>query len=514
MSAGQCGLCCAHPPAFLCYCTSPRAQLCSLCAVTHFQLTEKAHRPVAYWGEPAHRMCGKCAGAKGTVSCKCEHSVSSYCSTCFDEHVTSKAGVHDSVPAGAADFLEQSRPVEEFFERQKIIDGMEALLRGNVGKVEQCKAAVRQLALDLTDVVEHWRVESEATLDSIAKVIEGTVLDCIRVLEPHRYRWEITATTKLEQILYESCFVEPTPTTKDFSLFSWEMHPESVLSPLLNILAIDHSTSLLSAVKNIYYFVPWSNHLLRYSLPSIAPTTIPVRMKHNFKSFSAWCDAGSGRLCVSGGYKHTAEKEQYFKEAKLVTVSLRVATPIPNLNVGRCRHGMVALPGGLFAFGGFAGSPLKSIEKYDWKREEWTEVAEMTEGKDCASVAVWRNKAYIVGYSSRKIEVFDPAGNRLSQFSVKLKSIFANLLGPRFVTLLGTHENELVLLLEEELLTVNLITGVGAGEKLPRLMDKSWFCQCAPVVVNGRWYLFTLDQEFWTVEMTKAGLEYISRVVV
>ena len=514
MADYKCSTCNAHTAEIKCYCSEPHVQLCPLCATEHLLKTELRHRPQPCYHVISPYECHVCHGAKAVYLCKCMYPWVTYCSECLDEHIRSVDKVHETHPAVAMDFLINSRSFQEFMERQKLIDTVEAELRSNLDKVRVSKETVNTLAQDMTIAIESWRTSTVTSLDSAEQVVTKLVDSCIRLIEPYRYQWKIEPTNRLEQILSYSSFSNLSLIKSDFQLFSYTFEPEKVLSPLENVLKFTYSESLLSSIQHLYYIVPRSTTLLSYSIPNTVPMEIPLQSKSKFKSFSSWCEVTPGVLCVTGGYKHSAAKTVYFKEAKLVNVTLKVVTPMPDMNVTRCRHAVIAIKGSIYAFGGYNDAYIKSIEEFNSGVEEWVEVGVMSEAKDCVSAAVWQGKVYLVGYASRKIEVFNPENHSISVFPLKIRYQLMNLLAPKYTTLLCIFHGELVLLLEQELMKVNLETGKYTNRQIAAKMDKSWFCQCLPVVVNENCYFFNLDQELWVLSLRTDSFEYSARISV
>ena len=361
-----------------------------------------------------------------------------------------------------------------------------------------------------------WRV-AQSTLQSLRtaeKVVQRLIETCMKVIEPYRYQWKIETGNKLEQLLSYSNFANVELMKSDFQLFTYTLHPEQVLSPLQSVLEYQHYEGLLASVKHLYYLIPRSTRLLAYSVPSTIPLDVTVQMKSKFKSFSSWCEFTPGVLCVTGGYKHSAAKGVYFREAKLINLTLMVVTPMPDMNVERCRHALLAIKGSIYAFGGYNDAYLKSIEKFDTSVEEWVETGSLSEAKDCVSAAIWQDKVYLVGYGSKKIEIFDPNTCTTTLFPVKLRYTLMNLLAPKYTTLLCVYNNQLVLLLEQELMTVNLVSGKTSCQQIPQKMDKSWFCQCLPVIVGDSCYFFNLDQEIWVLNLRTSSFEFTARIAL
>lgn len=204
-------------------------------------------------------------------------------------------------------------------------------------------------------------------------------------------------------------------------------------------------------------------------------------------------------------------QEKYSKEAYILDLVLNVAIPALDMNTERCRHALVQVSGGIYAIGGFNSVAVRSIERLGSETEDWEEIAELNEGKDCVSAVVWKGKIYLTGYNCRKIEVFDPVSVHLSALSVKYESHFASFLGPKCVSLLGVCSNELILLLEQEVLRINLTSGLSTSSPLSISLDKSWFPQSNAILHQRDWFFSTLDQELWL--LSSNSLEYLARVV-
>jgi len=514
MNDHTCSLCHEQPAEIKCYCSDPHVQMCPLCAPSHFLQTTLRHRPLPCYHVISPYECQMCHSAKAVYMCKCMYPWVTYCCDCLDEHVRNIDKVHETHPAVAMDFFINSRSFQEYMDRQKLIDVVEAALQANMDRVRMCQEAVVTLAKDMTIAVESWRESTLQSLRTAEKVVQRLIETCMKVIEPYRYQWKIETGNKLEQLLSYSNFANVELMKSDFQLFTYTLHPEQVLSPLQSVLEYQHYEGLLASVKHLYYLIPRSTRLLAYSVPSTIPLDVTVQMKSKFKSFSSWCEFTPGVLCVTGGYKHSAAKGVYFREAKLINLTLMVVTPMPDMNVERCRHALLAIKGSIYAFGGYNDAYLKSIEKFDTSVEEWVETGSLSEAKDCVSAAIWQDKVYLVGYGSKKIEIFDPNTCTTTLFPVKLRYTLMNLLAPKYTTLLCVYNNQLVLLLEQELMTVNLVSGKTSCQQIPQKMDKSWFCQCLPVIVGDSCYFFNLDQEIWVLNLRTSSFEFATRIAL
>lgn len=506
----SCQLCHSQAAVLLCCCREAGIKVCSSCASPHFQEDSK-HYPLAYSFDLA--KCQICENAHSAYICMCSIPVKMYCEVCLNAHICSgTAPRHDTYPAAAKDFIDCKRSYSDFLDRQHLVNSVETLLLGNLVKMRLCKSTVDMLAGDLVTLVEKWREETQDFLEKEERKLLFAIQNAFRSLLTIRVKWKFSVKNKLERILSDCVFTkQASPNPADFCLFSWELRPEILLIPLSTTLQIAHSSHLLSPVHHLYYVVPWSCKVVTYAVPSIVPIEIHLAMKGKFKSFSSWCEFAPEKLCVTGGWKRIQSKEQYSKEAYFLDLASNVAIPALNMNTERCRHALVSVNGGIYAIGGFNSAAVRSIERLASETEDWQEIAELHEGKDCVSAAIWKGKIYLTGYGCRKIEVFDPVLVRFYTFSVKYESHFASFLGPKYVSLLGVCGNELILLLEQEVLRVNLTSGLSTGFPLATCLTKSWFSQSSAVLHHKDWFFSTLDQELWL--LSNNSLEYLARVV-
>jgi len=436
-----------------------------------------------------------------------------YCETCLNGHICSGiAPRHDTYPASAKDFIDCKRSYADFLDRQHLVNSIETLLIGNLAKLRLCKSGVDRLAGELVTLVGKWRKEMQELLDKEERKLLLSIEKAFKSLQTIRVKWKFSVKNRLEQILSDCVFVKQTsPKPADFCLFGWELRPEILLIPLSSALQVTSSAHLLAPVQHLYYVVPWSSKVVTYAVPSIVPIEIPLTMKGKFKSFSSWCELPPEKLCVTGGWKRVHSQEKYSKEAYILDLVLNVAIPALDMNTERCRHALVQVSGGIYAIGGFNSVAVRSIERLGSETEDWEEIAELNEGKDCVSAVVWKGKIYLTGYNCRKIEVFDPVSVHLSALSVKYESHFASFLGPKCVSLLGVCSNELILLLEQEVLRINLTSGLSTSSPLSISLDKSWFPQSNAILHQRDWFFSTLDQELWL--LSSNSLEYLARVV-
>ena len=506
-----CQLCHLRDSTLLCPCRAAGIRVCSYCAARHFLEDSLQHYPLPYITDPS--PCDLCKQCLSTSLCTCTLPVQTYCTACLNTHLSSNAlSKHDIYPAAAKDFFLSKRPYKEFLERQKLINTAESLLVSNIEKVKICRNSVNSLADDIVKIVDKWRKDALETLLLAEQNLLHSIQTAFQTLQTIRFKWKFPVHTRLQQILKDCIFLcNSSLDCSDLTLFHSEIRPEVLLIPMSEMLEIGLNSDLFSPVKHVYYIVPWSQKVVVYSVPSIVPMEISMEMKGRFKSFSAWCVVtNTPKLCITGGWKHVQNKDKHYSEAHILDLTTNIVIPMLNMNTARCRHAMVSLNTGIYAIGGINSGTVRSIERVQRENEDWEVVAEMSEGKEAASVAVWRGKMYIVGYGSRKIELFDPISLHLSTFSIKFPCSY--FLSPKFVYLLGVTKDQLVVFLEDRVGYIELSTGMCRCEELRMRLDRSWFSQCAPVYWGQQWFLTNLDQELWTVR-GGGELEYLVRVV-
>lgn len=506
-----CQLCHSQASILLCCCREAGVKVCSLCAAQHFLEDSSPHYPLAYSAGLA--SCHTCARMQSAYLCTCSLPAKAYCKDCLNEHICrGTAARHDTYPATAKDFIDCKRSYGDYLDRQHLVNSVETFLLGNLAKIRMCRSSVNMLAADLIVWVEKWRKDAQDMLDKEEKHMLLVIQKAFRSLQTIRVKWKFSVENRLEQILSNCVFVKPFSLNyTDFSLFQWELRPEILLIPLSSTLQVTLSSQLLTPVPHLYYVVPWSTKLVSYAVPSIVPIEIPLTKKGKFMSFSAWCALNSAKLCITGGWKQVQGREIYSAEAYIVDLGANAVYPVLDMNTARCRHAMASVKGVIYALGGSNSVAIRSIERLKHETEDWQEVAELSEGKDCTSASVWREKIYILAYFSRKIEVFDPISTRLTAFPIKSESHFPSFLGPKFITLLGVSSEELVILSEQEVLHVDLTSGLSTSFPLSMKLDKSWFTQSSGIYHNQHWFFTTLDQELWM--LANNSLEYLARVV-
>ncbi|XP_055081036.1 kelch-like protein 20 [Periophthalmus magnuspinnatus] len=104
-----------------------------------------------------------------------------------------------------------------------------------------------------------------------------------------------------------------------------------------------------------------------------------------------------GKLYVCGGH----DGQSSLDSVEIFNPDLNQWTSICSMRVARCKLGMVAFNGRIFAVGGKLGhlqnSTLKSVESFDPKEDEWCPSMSMQSERSSFGIAVLENEVLVVG---------------------------------------------------------------------------------------------------------------------
>ena len=508
---------CAHCPAtpqVKCYCLEQPVALCSHCAVEHF-LGESAllHRPfpaemVESAGEP---LCEMCKLAMASKICTCMFPWIAYCAECAAVHLGSESiqSKHSLQPLNAGDFLQSAGDLASFYERQHFVEELQAELQRNLLTLANCTAQVNTLADQLVGEVQGWRDNALRTLGEVQERVTTNVALGNQQLEALRYQRTVYPNTRLEQLL-SMCTRDSLPGLKqELSMLRFSFDPDRLLSHIPHLLRFAENSLVLEPLNKLFYAVPRSNKLVTFDLPNLTPRETVLNTDFKFKSASAWCQLPSGEVFLCGGVRQH-KGATYYKEAILIDPSRAQVRPLPSMQVQRCRHAVIHYKDSVFVFGGYNEKLLKSCEKYEILESKWTNLPTLREGMDCVSVSIWREQAFIVGYGSNKVAVFDfPTGN-MFLLPTSFRGSVINMLLPKHCALLCVSNSEMVILLESELVRVSIDGHSSRTEQVPGKPERAWYTQCQPAVVRGEEVLFfTLEQELWRLSLGNSELKLL-----
>nr|XP_037277306.1 kelch-like protein 10 [Rhipicephalus microplus] len=147
--------------------------------------------------------------------------------------------------------------------------------------------------------------------------------------------------------------------------------------------------------------------------------------KHILLVFGGWTD---GATNVMSTYNYRAAKwrvigNQYTSPRSYhgVVVINQCIYVVGGFNGRECYHSVVCYEGHIYAMGGYDGTwRIKTAERYDVKKNNWTEIANMHETRSDASAATACGRVYIMGgYTGLSVldsvEFYDPSTNIWTQ---------------------------------------------------------------------------------------------------
>lgn len=505
---------CPETPQVKCYCLEQPIALCSHCAVEHF-LGESSlpHRPfpVEMVESAGQQPCEMCKLAAASKICTCMFPWIAYCAECAAVHLGIESGQskHSLEPLNAADFLQSASDLASFYERQHFVEELQAEIQRNLLTLANCTAQVNTVAEQLVREIQGWRDNALRALGEVQERIIANVALGNQQLEELRYQRVVNPNTRLEQLL-TMCTRDSLPDLKpELSMLRFSFDPDRFLSQTPNLLRFAENFLMLEPLNKLFYAVPRTNKLVTFDLPSLTPRETVLNTDFKFKSASAWCNLPSGEVFLCGGVRQL-KGATYYKEAILINPSTAEVQPLPSMQVQRCRHAVIHYKDSVFVFGGYNDKLLKSCEKFEVLSNGWTNLPALREGMDCVSVSIWRDQAYIVGYGSNKVAVFDFSTGNMSLLPVSFRGSVINMLLPKHCALLCVSNSEMVILLEAELVRVSIDGHSSRTEQVPGKPERAWYTQCQPAVVRGEEVLFfTLEQELWRLSLGSNDVKLI-----
>ena len=512
----ECSVCQAQPPQVKCYCMEAPISLCSSCAVSHFlEEMETAHHPYpADVHSEDGSKCEVCQMSAAESICTCLFPWISYCNDCASNHVAYSAShlKHTLEPLHAKDFLESSASLPGYYERQHFIESLQASVTHNLARIDDAIFQLDQVAGELISSIEGWRLSETRRLLSMKENITAKVKLCFEQLEQLRFKKDIEAKNRVEQIV-QTCTRENSESAmKEMNMVSVAIDSEKVIRQLPYVFTCTENYQMFDIVDKLYFAVSKSTRLLSLDLPNVHITETSLDTEYRFKPHSAWCKLPSGQLFLCGG-QLTKETAVYYKEAILIDVCSRKIEPLATMAGERCRHGIVCYKDFVYVFGGYCNEYLASCERYSLSQKCWSQLPDLNEAKDCITVAVWKDRIYIVGYGSNKIEAFDVSTESTFVLPITLRPAFINLLIPIYCALISIDAGELIIITESELIRVSIEGQSIRSTELPTKIERHWYTQCPPVTIRGEnVYFFSLEGELWRLGVQTSELTFVMKV--
>lgn len=506
-----CCVCESNSPQLKCYCMEIPLPLCSSCAPSHFlQDSQLPHSPSpAEASSDCVSPCEVCRLSPAQSICTCLFPWISYCGDCASVHVSTVEGhlKHSLEPLHAREFLESAASLAAYYERQQLVDALQARAKLNLAQVESCLIQVKNTATELTRSIEGWRNSQVQALESLRKEVETRVNRCVQLLEPLRYKKEVNSQTRIEQLVQLCTRNTLNSALEEVSFAQITLEPERLTRQLPLLCQIAFNEDILAPLQPLYFPCKGLSKLLRVDLPSETLIEAALDSDYRFKPQSCWCLLPSHQLFLCGGHI-VKDSHIYYKETVLVDVTERSVTPHPSMLSARCRHAVIYHKDFIYVFGGYSEDYLKSCEKLDWTHQTWTSLPDMKDAKDCVTAAVWKDRVYIVGYGSNKVETYDIASESMFVLPISLRDGLMNLIVPKHCALVGIEGGELLVLLGNHLLRVN-IEGQNT-RSFPLGLEKDWYSQCSAVTLRGETvYFFSFEMELWKLHLPTSSIHFV-----
>lgn len=514
--AVKCAVCKDLSPQVKCYCMETPISLCSTCSVSHFLATgELPHRPFPVeHSAPDYEACEVCRISAAQSICTCMFPWISYCSDCASAHVSSDMGhsKHSLEPLYAKFYLQSSTNLAGYYERQRFADELRAEVMKNQAAVDQCIAEVNKLALELITSVEGWRTNTVHALQQVKVVVHENVQICCAQIDAMRYELSITPRMRIDQLIQLGSRANLEEAKQEMVMLRYSLDAEKAIKQLPFVFSFIENYLMLEAVDKILFAVPKTNKIVEFELPDMSPHELTLATDVKFRSFSAWCKLPSGEILVTGGLVQK-DGDKYYRDAVVLDCSAKTLRPAPSMRKERCRHGIVYYHQFVYVFGGYCDEYLKSCERYNLRTQQWSALPDLKDARDCVSASVWKERIYIVGYASSRIEVLDVASETFSVFPVSLRMSLMNLLVPKHCALVSADNGELTVVMETEVLKVSIEGRTARSVRLPTKVEKAWYSPCPPAVSRGEFaFFFTLDMELWRLHVPTSELKFIHKL--
>lgn len=507
---------CPQEPQVKCYCLEAPISLCSACAVDHFRQDSSAlHRPFPVDRPllPSSDLCGVCKVSPAVSICTCMFPWISYCTNCADAHFKEEAETkHSLQPVKARNCLQNSEGVRGFQEKLQVIEEFESEVKRNLVTIADCIKQVNEMASQLIAAIEGWRETTvRGLLEAQERISQNVEISC-KQLETLRYEASINPISRLEQLVVLSTKETCSTYKPELAMVKFTIEPDRLLNQIPYLLRFGENYLLLEQLNKLFYVIPRTNKLVTLDLPELTPRETILNTDFKFKSASAWCKLPSGEIFLCGGVRQH-KGATYYKEAVLIDPSTKQLKQLPAMKTTRCRHAVAHYRDAIYVFGGYNEALLKSCEKFDIMENSWSALPDLKEGKDCMSVSIWRDRAYLVGYGSNRVEVFDFVTGNIFALPAAFRASVMNMLMPKHCAIVGIEGGEMVIVMESEILRVNVDSQTVRSVSLPSKLERAWYTQCAPVVLKGAEILFfTLDQELWRLTLSTSDLKLILTV--
>ena len=511
----KCSSCHALPPQLKCYCMETPASLCSKCAVGHLSAGgELPHRPFPVERNPSgQESCEVCNISPAQFICTCMFPWISYCSDCASIHVSSDSGhtKHSLEPIYAKFYLQSSTDLTSYYERQHFADELRAEVLRNPAAIDDCIAEINKVAFDLISTIEGWRTNTVQHLQRVRATVQESVQICCAQIDAMRYELHISPRMRIDQLIQLAKRDILEDAKDEMVMVKYSVDGEKMARQLQFVFSFTENYLMLEAVDKVAFAIPKTNMVVEYALPDVTPHEVTLHTDVKFKSFAAWCALPSGHLFVTGGQTQK-DGIQYHRETILVDTSSKSVRPAPAMRHPRCKHGILYHKQHVYVFGGYCDEYLKNCERFSVKEQAWAPLPDMRDARDCVSAAEWKDRIYIVGYASNRIEVLNLGDMTMTVLPVQLRLSLMNLLVPKHCAVTHIDNCEMCVLLDNEAIRINLEAMTVRTLKLSSKGEKTWYSPCPPVVIRGESaFFFTMEMELWKVDIKTGEVKFVHK---
>lgn len=510
----KCSQCKDACPQLKCYCMEIPISLCSACAVVHFLADpDLPHRPFPVGNAKAGETCEVCRISHAEKICTCMFPWISYCGDCAQIHLSSDAAEmkHTLEPISAKFFLQSAADLPEYYARQEFVEALHAEVLRNTAQVDAAIAEVNKVAYDLMTTIEGWRANLISAFEKIKLTVNESVQICTGQLDNLRYEPIINPTMRIDQLVQLGTKDSLRQALEEMKMLHWTVDTEKVTKQLPFIFSYHDNYMMLDAVEKLYFAVPKTNTMVTFALPDMTPIDLRLDTDFRFKSFSAWCKISTGQVVLTGGLSQK-DGSKYYKDTIWIDPSTKKTREMTPMKKERCRHGTLCHQGYVYVFGGYSDEYLKSCERFDLKENNWSSLPDLKDARDCVTAAAWKDRIYIVGYASNKVEIFDVGSGNMFVMPITLRPTVMNLLVPKHCALVCIENGEMTMVMENEIIRVNIEGQTVRNVKLPVKVEKSWYSPCPPAIQHTEAaYLFTLEGELWKLDLRSSTLHFVHK---
>ena len=373
---------------------------CKSCIKTHVTSSFNLTHVITDLSDPQPIDCEFC-GDKPILKCHCSLPPTLFCSACFSSHNEHKK--------------ESSHRIEYIFDTLNF-SGQFPLLQDRVKRIQYLREKIHENLYGISEFEKNLEFEKE----TLKNMIENRYRELDQNIEKaESYLGQVTADL-------EACKRDPdaSETTvmqkhnfqiskaKQLRLFEADLDVEPSLAALKTFATINLKLENFKSDPRIFYFKPRTREFSVIDLKNWSQSKKPFPKSVGLKDNGSWCELPNSSIFYCGG----VQAQTFSAEAYIIEPLNFSIVRLPDMIQPRALCALTCFKRSVYVFGGYSGTNLNICEKFELKREAWSQIASMPIARSAFSVVQYKGCFYMTG-DSKDIDKYNPKTDSFETFT-------------------------------------------------------------------------------------------------